>query len=146
MNSVCDFNLKHIQTMRLKSPSRRWKLSHWGIQKMQDPLIIKATLEDEPQNVWWHIRFKVILAQKLQQAMLLLLHQCLHYATSTLYDHTRTNKWTNEYFDGLHRIIYYLLERIQFQTRTWDNKYPKSAKFWEGISICKTTKTRICNS
>ena len=37
-------------------------------------------------------KFKVILAQKLRQAMLQRLHQCLHHATSTLSNHPKVNK------------------------------------------------------
>jgi hypothetical protein len=35
-------------------------------------------------HVIGHKKFEVIQAQKVLQAMLLQLHQCLHYATSTL--------------------------------------------------------------
>lgn len=56
------------------------------------------------QNAHWHIRFRVILAQKFPQAMLLQRHRFLHYAMSNLYQAEKS-------YDGNHKTIFKLQMR-----------------------------------
>lgn len=56
------------------------------------------------QNAHWHIRFRVILAQKFPQAMLLQRHRFLYYAMSNLYQAKKS-------YDGNHKTIFKLQMR-----------------------------------